>query len=229
MSSAITEMTDVARDLSARVRSLEALNRELEARLELLETHEPRPPPPQAVPGEPRTEADEDEEVETEQLLTSDADDSVQERDVGRKQKQALQPEQQQQQKQQLQSQQNQQKSHKPHQQRPEGPSPSKGDRRLMTIYIRKIPANIQLKVIQQRLGRQLGKALNDLRITQTVPSAEFRGRWKFVKCEGPSSTLVQGSKACEERKLPWKVSHNPPSPPQPPFYRGPQPIETER
>ena len=31
MSSAITEMTDMARDLSARVRSLEALNRELEA------------------------------------------------------------------------------------------------------------------------------------------------------------------------------------------------------
>ena len=181
MSSAITEMTDVARDLSARVRSLEALNRELEARLEPLETHEPRPPPPQAVPGEPRTEAE--EEVETEQLPTSDADDSVQERDVGRKQKQALQPEQQQQQKQQLQSQQNQQKSLKPHQQRTEGPSPSKGDRRLMTIYIRKIPANIQLKVIQQRLGRQVGKALNDLRITQTVPSAEFHGRWKFVKC----------------------------------------------
>ena len=78
-------MIDAARNLSARVCSLEALNTELEARLELLETHEPRPPLPQAVPDEPTTEAE--EEVETEQLPTSDAHDSVQEQAVGRKQK----------------------------------------------------------------------------------------------------------------------------------------------
>lgn len=45
----------------------------------------PQPPLPQAVPDEPTTEAE--EEVETEQLPTSDADDSVQEQAVGRKQK----------------------------------------------------------------------------------------------------------------------------------------------
>ena len=60
-------------------------------------------------------------------------------------------------------------------------------------------------------------------------PNAEFRERWKFVKCKGPSTTLAQVSKACEERKLSWKVSPKPPSPPQPPFRRDPQPIEKER
>lgn len=68
-----------------------------------------------------------------------------------------------------------------------------------MTIYIRKIPADVQLKNIQQRLERQLGIALNDVRITQTIPNADFSGQWKFVKYEGPSSILVQVSKTCEE------------------------------
>ena len=91
------------------------------------------------------------------------------------------------------------QKPHKSQQQQePVEPLQSKGDRRQIALYIRKIPVDVQLKDIQQHLRRQLGITLTDLRITQTIPSAGFRGRWKFVKCEGASSILEQVSKAKE-------------------------------
>ena len=89
-----------------------------------------------------------------------------------------------------------------------------------MTVYLRKIPAEVQMVNILQQLQRQQGIPESDLQITQTIPNADFRGQWKFMKCEGPSSALERVTKACEEGKLPWKVSPNPPSCAQP-FFMG--------
>ena len=57
---------------------------------------------------------------------------------------------------------------------------------------------------------------MNDLHITQPVPDSEFKGRWKFLKCEGPGAAMNGLVITCEQRKLPWKVNASPPSCPNP-------------
>ena len=114
------------------------------------------------------------------------------------------------------QRQQKRQQQHQQEQQQPVDPSNSMGDRRMVTVYIRRIPTDTQIKDVQQLIQRQQGIAGEDLHITQTVPNVEFRGRWKFMRCEGPRAVVQLLSKACDDGRLHWKMSSSPPTCPKP-------------
>ena len=125
------------------------------------------------------------------------------------------------------QQQQKRQQQHQQQQQQPVDPSNSMGDRRMVTVYIRRIPMDTQIKDVQQLIQRQQGIAGEDLHITQTVPNVEFRERWKFMRCEGPRAVVQFLSKACDDGRLHWKMSSSPPTCPKPFLGDDPTPLDS--
>lgn len=81
-------------------------------------------------------------------------------------------------------------------------------------MYIRKIPVSSEIEDIRTQV-RCAGIPLKDLKITQTLPNCEFKGKWKFMTCEGPDTALQMLTQACLKRNLPWKMNTAPPTHPE--------------
>ena len=84
-----------------------------------------------------------------------------------------------------------------------------KEDRRLMW-YIRKIHTNLTCEDLMQRLKKNDGIPTEELKITQTLSNTKFRGRWRFMLCEGPHSARSGMERECKSGSLQWKISPTP-------------------
>ena len=84
-----------------------------------------------------------------------------------------------------------------------------KEDRRLMW-YIRKIHTNLTCEDVMQRLKKNDGIPTEELKITQTLSNTKFRGRWRFMLCEGPHSACSGMERECKSGSLQWKISPTP-------------------
>ena len=212
VSTTIAEILETTRSLSARVHTLETINRELNERLELLESDDQ----PSAQGYSPDNSSPTEAEMTV--LLPPTEINNLENKTEGQqqpKQQQQQKQKQKQKQHQQPKQQQQKQKQEKQQQQQSRYPSPSKRDRR-MTMFIRRVPRDTQIGEVIQHLRGRKEINVNDLHITQPVPDSEFKGRWKFLKCEGPGAAMHGLVITCEQGRLPWKVNASPPSRPNP-------------
>lgn len=81
------------------------------------------------------------------------------------------------------------------------------------TMYIRKIPVSSEMEDIRSQLQRA-EIPLKDIKISQTLPNCDFKGKWKFMICEGPATALQKITQAAQKRRLPWKINTAPPTRP---------------
>lgn len=81
-------------------------------------------------------------------------------------------------------------------------------------MYIRKIPVSSEIEDIRSQLRRCARIPLKDLKIMQPLPNCEFKGKWKFMTCEGPATAIQMLTQACLKRTLPWKMNSAPPTHP---------------
>ena len=142
----IAEILETTRSLSARVHTLETINRGLTERLELLESD--NQPSAQGYSPDNRSPT----EAEMTVLLPPTEINNLGNKTEGQQQpKQQQQQKQKQKQHQQPKQQQQKQKQEKQQQQQSRYPSPSKRDRR-MTMFIRRVPRDTQIGEVIQHL-----------------------------------------------------------------------------
>ena len=209
---------ETIRRLSARVHTLETINAELTERLELLESDDQPTAQGYSPDNRSPTEAEMTVLLPPTEINKRGNKTEAQLHPKQQKQKQHQEPKQQQQ----------KQKQEKQQQQQSRDPSSSKRDRR-MTMCIRRVPRDTQIGEMIQHLRERKEINVNDLHITQPVPDSEFKGRWKFFKCEGPGAAIHGLVITCEQGRLPWKVNASPPSRPNPFLDKVPMQGRSER